>query len=193
MELRIEPATPETWPAVATVMETPGDPEVCWCQVFRVPRERWEDRPVTQNRADLEALVTGSRVPGLVAYDDDEPVGWCSVGPLEGFTRIVASPYFADARPEGDDLTGRWAVTCFVVREQARGTGLLGRLLRAAVEHARESGARALEAYPLDPAKAEQIGPDELYAGVVRHYEDQGFTRQGELGPRALMVLPLSS
>jgi GNAT superfamily N-acetyltransferase len=189
MDLRIVPATPETWPAVATVMETPGDPEVCWCQIFRMPREQWEDRSTEQNRADLERLVSDARVPGLVAYDGDEPVAWCSVAPLEQLTRILASPFFAEARPDGDDLEGRWAVTCFVVREQARGAGMLPRLLRAAVEHAREQGATGLEGYPLDPAKAESLGPDELYAGTVRHFEDQGFARVAPLGPRVLMFL----
>ena len=45
-------------------MRTPGDPEVCWCQVFRHPREDWDARPVEQNRADLEALVSGATRAG---------------------------------------------------------------------------------------------------------------------------------
>ena len=66
-------------------------------------------------------------------------------------------------------------VTCFVVRESARGTGLLARLLAAAVEHARESGAAALEAFPLDVTEAPEIDPDTLFAGTVQEYVRQGF------------------
>lgn len=192
MTVRIVPAGPETWPDVRRVMQTPGDPEVCWCQVFRVRREDWDVRPVEQNRTDLEALVRGPHAPGLLAYLDDEPVAWCSAAPLAELTRIRTSSFFTDARDPADDLTGRWALTCFVVREEARGRGLLPLLLSTAVDHARAEGAASIEAYPLDPGRAEEIGPDELFAGTVRHFEDAGFTAVAELGPvRTLMVLDL--
>lgn len=192
MTIRIAPAGPETWPDVRRVMQTPGDPELCWCQVFRVRREEWDARPVDQNREDLEALVRGPHPPGLLAYVDDEPVAWCSVAPLAELPRIRTSAFFTDVRAPGEDLTGRWALTCFVVREEARGRGLLPLLLTTAVDHARAEGAASIEAYPLDPARAEGIGPDELFAGTVRHFEDAGFAATAELGSvRTLMVLEL--
>ena len=80
-------------------MQTPGDPEACWCQVFRVPREDWDARPVEDNRTDLRSLVEAGLRPGLVAYDGKDAVGWCSVAPLEQFVRIADSPFFAAARP----------------------------------------------------------------------------------------------
>jgi GNAT superfamily N-acetyltransferase len=173
-------------------MQTPGDPEVCWCQVFRVRREDWDARPVEQNRADLEALVRGPHPPGLLAYVDDEPAGWCSIAPLAELTRVRTSSFFTDARDADEDLTGRWALTCFMVREEARGQGLLPLLLSTAVDHARVEGATSIEAYPLDPGRAEEVGPDELFAGTVRHFEAAGFTAVAELGPaRTLMVLDL--
>ena len=65
-------------------------------------------------------------------------------------------------------------------------------LLATAVDHARAEGATSIEAYPLDPARAEETGPDELFAGTVRHFEDAGFAAVAELGPvRTLMVLLL--
>ena len=83
-------------------------------------------------------------------------------------------------------------LTCFVVRESARGSGLLARLLEAAVEHAREAGAAALEAFPLDPAEAPQVDPDSLFAGTVEEYLRQGFVVRGTLpGHRALVVRDL--
>jgi GNAT superfamily N-acetyltransferase len=192
MTIVVLPATPERWPGLERVMQTPGDPELCWCQVFRVPREDWDARPVERNRADLERLVEAGQRPGLVAYDGDDAVGWCSVAPLAQLTRLKASPHIAAARPEGDVLDGRWAVTCFVVREEARGRGLLETLLTAAVDFAREHGATALEGYPLDVDAAEHVTPDELYGGTVTLFEQAGFRRLGTLGTeRALMLLPL--
>ena len=60
--------------------------------------EDWAARSVAQNRADLEALVAGGSTPGLVAVDGDEPVGWVSVAPLSEMTRLVDSPWLAEAR-----------------------------------------------------------------------------------------------
>ena len=88
-----------------------------------VPREEWDARPVETNRDDLRTLVEGGLRPGLVAYDDEQPVGWCAVAPLTDFVRLTASPFIAQARPDGDDPTRRWAVLCFVVAPSARGSG----------------------------------------------------------------------
>ena len=192
MSVEVVPATADRWPALENVMGTPGDPPECWCQVFRHPREEWDARSVAQNRADLEALVSGGSTPGLVAVDGDEPLGWVSVAPLSEMTRLVASPWLAEARAADEDLSGRWVVTCFVVRESARGTGLLARLLAAAVEHARESGAAALEAFPLDITEAPEIDPDTLFAGTVQDYVRQGFAVRSALqGHRVLVVRDL--
>lgn len=187
MTTRIVPARPDTWPAVARVMQTPGDPEVCWCQVFRHPREEWDARPVDQNRADLQGLVAGARAPGLVAYDDDEPVGWVSVAPLSGMSRILTSEFFTATR-DGEDLSRRWVINCFVVRREARGRGLLSQLLSAAVEHARGQGADVVEGYPLDPERADEVNADELFCGTVRHFEDQGFEVAAPLGPSRMLM-----
>jgi GNAT superfamily N-acetyltransferase len=188
MDLRIVPATAETWPAVCRVMETPGDPEECWCQAFRHAGPEFEQRSVEANRADLEAQVRSSRAPGLVAWDADDPVGWCSVAPVTDLVRVTAGP-MAEARPEGDDLDGRWALACFVVREEARGRGLLPALLAAGVEHARAQGARSVEGYPLDPERATEVTADDLFAGTLRQWEAQGFAAVAPLGPRRRLVV----
>jgi GNAT superfamily N-acetyltransferase len=189
MAIEVLPASADRWADVERVMQTPGDPEACWCQVFRFPREDWDDRPVSQNADDLHALVSGGRRPGLVAYDDGAPVGWCSVAPLSDFVRITTSPHFAALRPEGEDLTGRWAVTCFVVTEAARGSGLVDVLLAAAVAHARDHGATGVEGIPLDVAAAEHVTPDELFGGTLAAFESAGFTEDGRLGPDRVLAV----
>lgn len=191
MTIEVRPASADRWADVERVMQTPGDPEKCWCQVFRVPREGWDERPVESNRDDLRRLVEAGLRPGLVAYDEGgDPVGWCSVAPLEQLVRLAASPFVAEARPAGDDPTGRWAVTCFVVTEAARGQGLVETLLHAAVAYARDQGATGVEGIPLDVAVAEHVTPDELFGGTVAAFEAAGFRRIGSLGPeRAIMLL----
>ena len=46
-----------------------------------------------------------------------------------------------------------------------------------------------MEGYPLDPALAEEVGPDELFAGTVRHWEAQGFSAVAPLGPSRRLVV----
>ena len=190
MTIVVRPASADAWSDVKRVMQTPGDPEACWCQVFRVPREEWDARPVEDNRADLRSLVETGLRPGLVAYDGKDAVGWCSVAPLEHFVRLADSPFIAAARPADDPVAGRWAVTCFVVREEARGSGMVETLLDAAVGFAREQGATSVEGYPLDVEAAEHVTPDELFGGTVAAFEQAGFHRLAPLGPqRAVMLL----
>lgn len=192
MAIEVLAASADRWSDVERVMTTPGDPETCWCQVFRVPREDWEARSTAQNRADLASLVSNDQAPGLVAYDDDEPVGWVSVAPLADFVRLATSPIMRDLRPADDDLDGRWVITCAVVRKQARGTGLHAQLIAAAVDHARSAGAASIEAHPLDASRAAHVTTDELYAGTVATYAGLGFTPVADLGPeRTLMTLRL--
>lgn len=189
MGIEVLPASADRWADVERVMQTPGDPETCWCQVFRFPREEWDARPVSQNVDDLRALVEGGRRPGLVAYDDGAPVGWCSVAPLSDLARITASPYFAALRPQGDDLSGRWAVTCFVVTEAARGSGLVDVLLGAAIAHARDQGATGIEGMPLDTHAAEHVSADELFGGTLAAFASAGFVEEGRLGPDRVLAV----
>jgi GNAT superfamily N-acetyltransferase len=189
MAIQVRPASADTWPDVERVMRTPGDPEKCWCLIFRVPREDWDARPVELNRDEMRALVEAGRRPGLVAYDDGVPVGWCSVAPLTDYVRLASSSYIAEARPKGDDPTGRWAVVCFVAVPSARGAGLVETMLAAAVEHARSNGATGLEAIPLDVDNAEHVTADELYGGTLSAFEQAGFERLAQLGPERVLVL----
>jgi GNAT superfamily N-acetyltransferase len=61
-----------------------------------------------------------------------------------------------------------------VVGRASRRKGLEGRLLEAAVEHAREHGAPALEAYPVDPAAGKATAAT-LYSGTLSTFLRAGF------------------
>ena len=171
MVISVRPVSEVPWADVRIVFGTRGDPATCWCQFFKVtsrefdeaPRERWE-------RALCEQVPTD---PGLVAYLDDEPVGWCGVEPRTRYPRILASKV-ATGSTEPPDDDGVWAVSCFVVRVGFRRRGVAGALLTAAVEHARASGARVIEGYPIDTAE-KKASAAELYHGSLGLFEKAGF------------------
>lgn len=88
-----------------------------------------------------------------------------------------AQRYRLKGRAEDKADDGVWALTCFIVRPGYRGRGITYALAAAAVEWARERGARCLEGYPmvLEPGKVVQWG--ELHVGNSKVFEAAGFER----------------
>jgi len=69
-----------------------------------------------------------------------------------------------------------WAVTCFVVRAGFRKRGVGRALARAAVDFARECGARAIEGYPMT-TKSGLL--EELHVGTDGMFAGAGFAEVG--------------
>jgi GNAT superfamily N-acetyltransferase len=117
------------------------------------------------------------RTSGLIGYLDAEPVGWCAVEPRSeyfGLARVYRVPW--DGRAEDKSDPSVWAVTCILVRAGYRGRGISYELARAAVDFARERGARALEAYPMLTRPGQRITWDEIHVGTVGVFAAAGLT-----------------
>lgn len=166
------PATPDTWDDVVAVMGTRGDPSRCWCQYFLVRGRDFVTGEASRERLRAQVLE-GRRPPGVLAYDGEQPVGWCQVGPKADYPRLAHSR--ASAAPPGEpDPPDLWAITCLVVPVPFRRRGVTRALVAGAVELAARSGARAVEAYPVDVA-----GPTSsaaLYHGPLSTFLGCGFT-----------------
>jgi len=96
--------------------------------------------------------------------------------PRTAYPKLRTSRIPWAGRGEDKDDDGVCAVTCFVVRKGYRGRGLTYRLARAAVDFAREPGARALEAYPMITEPGKEITWGELHVGPRQAFLDAGFT-----------------
>jgi GNAT superfamily N-acetyltransferase len=113
---------------------------------------------------------------GLVAFLDGEPVGWCAVEPRNVYARLLLKtrvPWVGRTEDKADG--GVWAVTCFVTRAGFRRRGVSRALARAAVDFARQRGARALEGYPMLTQPGQDITWGELHVGSRSIFEDAGF------------------
>jgi GNAT superfamily N-acetyltransferase len=128
-------------------------------------------------RAQTDCGRPASRTTsGLVAYLDGEPAGWCAVEPRTAYARLLLKtrvPWFGRAEDKADD--GVWAVTCFVTRAGFRRRGVSRALARAAVDFARQRGARALEGYPMITRPGQEVTWGELHVGSRSIFEDAGF------------------
>lgn len=116
---------------------------------------------------------------GLVAYLDGEPVGWCAVEPRTAYPKLPPARVAWKARGEDKEDPTVWAVTCFATRAGFRRRGVTRALLQAAVEFARQRGARALEGYPMITQPGEEITWGETHVGTRSMFAAAGFTEVG--------------
>jgi GNAT superfamily N-acetyltransferase len=170
------------------------DPSWCWCRLFfrSTTCESAVSGPTADNRTVLRQEITHAAVPpGLLAYLDDEPVGWTRVGPRSDFPRLSSNSALAKVLTEDP---GVWWVICFVVNSRHRRSGVGSTLLKAAVEFAREHGATAVEGHPVHVAalSASHVGGSAIFTGTVAMFSAAGFTEVARTFPtRPVMRLLL--
>ena len=162
-------ATPSRWPDLEALFGPRGACGGCWCMFWRETRGEYEKRKGQANRRALKRLVTTGPPPGLIAYADGKPAGWCALAPREAYSTLARSRILAPV-----DEARVWSVPCFFVARPFRRAGLTARLLQAAAEYAGKKGARILEGYPVDPKKGAM--PDVFaYTGLFRAFKKAGF------------------
>jgi GNAT superfamily N-acetyltransferase len=180
-ELRIVPANEARWEELQAVFGTRGPAAYCQCQRYKLrPREAFARFPVEERAHRLRVQTEcghpeSETTSGLVAYLDRKPVGWCAVEPRTAYGGLLRNnrvPW--EGRTEDRTDGSVWAVTCIFTRVGSRGRGVAHALAGAAVDHARERGARALEAYPMLTTPGERITWGELNVGTRSMFEAAG-------------------
>ena len=175
----IKPVTADNWALLDSLFAAHGTVRGCWCMYFRLTSREFNDGWGEDNREAMCRLVCDEGVvPGLIAIDDGEAVGWISVAPREEFGRVERSRV---TKPVDDEPA--WSIVCFYVKPGARRRGLTRALLDAAVEYAVDNGARLVEAYPYDTDE-ERRGGTELYYGVASTFRQAGFEEVERRSPR---------
>jgi GNAT superfamily N-acetyltransferase len=143
-QLRILPLTPALWPAFEDLFGNQGPCSRCWCMYWRIGPGYRRQAPQT-NQSTFHAIVSKGPPPGLIALLGSQAVGWCQLTPRDGLPWIDR----VGKLKRVDDVPV-WSISCFYIRKGHRKRGVSARLIDAAVRLARDAGARALEAYPLD-------------------------------------------
>lgn len=165
---------------------------VCFCLSYRIGNK--ENLALKgPARADrVRELCHQDPPPGVIAYLNDEPVGWAALHPRRDTS-------FARNRliPRIDDLDV-WSLWCFRVRPGYRKQGISHALIDGAVAYATERGAPAIEGYPVDNG-GEKVNLTMAYVGTRALFESAGFVKAADTGsvldgfPRVLMRLDLGT
>ena len=137
----------------------------CWCMSYR-------DTSVPDRRAYMKAECEREPGPGVLAYVDGSPAGWCSIAPRSTYRRLMNSRTI----PFVDDEDA-WSAVCFVVKPAYRGQGLMNTLLEGAVQHAQDQGARFVEGYPIEATDDRRVDIISGYVGTTTLFERAGFER----------------
>lgn len=192
MSIEVEPATTARFDDVATILG-PKNPNsnVCWCLSHRIDSKTNSELVGPARGEFVRKLCSRKVAPGVLAYEDDEVVGWAAVAPRSELP-------FAHSRkiPHVDDLPV-WSVWCVRVRPGHRGKGISHVLLAGAVDYARSQGAPAVEGYPVDN-QGKKIDLTMAYVGTRSVFEQAGFTKAADTDavsggfPRVVMRLDLT-
>ncbi|HVN54381.1 MAG TPA: GNAT family N-acetyltransferase [Anaerolineaceae bacterium] len=178
--LKVLPLTPERWPDLEALFGAKGAVGGCWCMWWRIPRAEYNRQVGEGNRRLFKGIVERGEEPGLLAYQDDHPVGWCAVAPRETFPGLENSRIMkrVDEQPV-------WSITCFFIPRPYRRRGIMLRLVQEAVKFARERGAAIVEAYPHEP-RDETVPGEFVFTGLASAFRSAGFievARRSETRP----------
>ena len=189
------PVTPDRFEDFADVINPNRRASHCWCLSHRLRAQDIAALGGTDEDAReraARALCAEELPPGVVTYRDGTPVGWCNIGPRQDIPRLAASKLI---RPVDDVAV--WSIICVVVRGGHRKQGVVGHLIRGAVEWARANGAPAVEAYPVDPPGRMDLTM--AFVGTKAMFDAAGFEVIGTTDamaskmPRLVMRTPVAA
>tara|TARA_Y100000815_G_scaffold2504_2_gene2279 strand:+ start:1309 stop:1887 length:579 start_codon:yes stop_codon:yes gene_type:complete len=190
-KLEVFPLSADRWADFEGLFGRQGACYGCWCTYFRLAPKLRKSNSAEDNKAFIRTRIETGPPPGLLGYLGGEPVAWMQIGPRADVPQFnnsgrVCAP-LADGPAEDERV---WAISCFFTKSAWRGQGLSHAMVAAGIDHARQNGARLLEACPMDHAKqAKSVG---LFVGSTQVFEKAGFSEAALRKPgRPLMRLEL--
>lgn len=180
--LTFAPVTPDRWPDMERLFGPRGACAGCWCMYWRLNASQYQAGQGEKNKRAMHKLVSSGRIPGIIGYSGNDPIGWCSIAPREDFPRFETS---RTLKPIDEQPV--WSVACLFVARPFRRSGVSVQLLKAAADYARSQGARIVEGYPKDPRNNAE--PDAfVWTGLTPAFRKAGFKEVARPAPtRAIM------
>lgn len=173
MAITVRELTPDDWDNITNLFGARGGCGGCWCMYWRIPHggKMWREAVGEPNKQALRRLVTSGEAKGLLAFDDDTPVGWCSFGKRTEFPRTETVKAYGR-----DDADKVWSINCFFVLKDYRRSGISELLLDAALKAIKKRRGKIVEAYPAPNTKdGKQLPAAWAYTGPEVIFQRLGF------------------
>ncbi|MDX1939079.1 MAG: GNAT family N-acetyltransferase [Saprospiraceae bacterium] len=167
--IHCKPLDTNTWADLEALFGKKGACGGCWCMTWRLSSKDYEHNKGEGNKKLFLQMVEQHQPLGILAYDNEIAIGWCSVSPRVTLKRLQNSRLLKPL----DDLPV-WSITCLFVKKEYRRKGISAALIKAAANYAFEQGAPVVEAYPMI-AKKENVPDVFAYIGLAQSFEKAGF------------------
>src|SRR5688572_1259811 len=95
-QLTIKPADSTSWKDFEKLFESKGAPRYCWCMAWRMNSEELKNNTSANRKEFIRKRVVGKVPIGLLAYDQGEPVAWCSIAPRDTYERLGGDETLSD-------------------------------------------------------------------------------------------------
>jgi len=141
----------------------------CYCHFYHFTgnMEEWEQVSKDQNRNATITLIKEEKMKGLLAFVNNEPVGWCNVNFKEIYEK---TPIDCEL---GDNPKGKVAsVVCFLIAPSYRKKGVARKLLNHAMKTLKEKDCSWIEAYP----RKGDLSDAHSYHGPISLFSAEGFS-----------------
>jgi GNAT superfamily N-acetyltransferase len=178
----LRPLTPDRWDDFVRLFGPRGACGGCWCMHWRLTRSVFERQKGAKNRAAMRRLVMGEVRPGVLAYVDEEPVGWCAVAPRDEYARLAHARVLRRI-----DAAAVWSIVCLFVAPHVRRRGISIALIDGAAQFAATRGATIVEGYPVDAGDRE-VPPVFAWTGTADAFVAAGF-EEAARGSRARPIM----
>lgn len=169
MKTEFQPVDKSRWKDLEKLFGPRGACGGCWCMTWRLHTKEFHANTGEGNKKLLKKIVYRNELPGIIAYVDNEPVGWCAAAPREVYVKLEKSKVLA---PVDDNKV--WSVSCLFIVRKYRRQGLSVELLKNVIKFCKDKGARILEAYPVEPYSADMPAAF-AWTGIPSSFERAGF------------------
>lgn len=167
-KVSIQQLSSENWKDFVTLMQTDAQCSECWCLNHREPAGCATG---TAAQEKMKQLTAQNKVGGLLAYTNNECVGWIAIDPM---SELVGHDCQSSAKP------AEWSIHCLFVKDGFRGQGLSAVLIRAAIQFARSNGAKVISAFPIPHENRNRFPANEAeFSGRFSTYSKLGFKTIG--------------
>jgi GNAT superfamily N-acetyltransferase len=171
--LKIRELKKTDWRHIQKLFGSKGACGGCWCMHWRVQRggKLWEAAKGEPNRKAFQELIETGKAHGILAFDSDQPVAWCSFGKRTDFPRLETAKAY-----RREDIRRVWSINCLYLVKDYRGIGLSYLLIEAAIRAIRRRKGTLIEAYPVTLTKeGKQLPAAFSFTGPERVFQKLGF------------------
>ena len=138
--------------------------------LWRLTKKQFNLQKGEGNKRAMKEIVDSGNVPGIIAYQDGKPVGWCAIAPRDDYSFLSRSRIL---KPIDDRNV--WSIACLFIDKSHRKQGVATGLLEAASKYAKSKGAKLVEGYPVEPKSDQDIPPTFAWTGIPSAFLKAGF------------------